>query len=198
MKNFRLKNAILILAAAVMFSACEEDDTDSGKLEVVTEQVAATSYTEWVYFSFSEGKIVDVTDPKTSTNWDIGLKRNNFRTNSGASGNGLGGALDTESVDFDSYFEAPETGYSVDVEIQAFDFNTMEYYTTTANEVLDTWGAFTDDMPPTFIPSNKVFVVKTADGKFVKMIILSYYGADGSGYITFKYVYQPDGSAILE
>lgn len=198
MKNFRLKNAILILVAAVMFSACEEDDTDSGKLEVVTEQVAATSYTEWVYFSFSEGKIVDVTDPKTSTNWDIGLKRNNFRTNSGASGNGLGGALDTESVDFDSYFEAPETGYSVDVEIQAFDFNTMEYYTTTANEVLDTWGAFTDDMPPTFIPSNKVFVVKTADGKFVKMIILSYYGADGSGYITFKYVYQPDGSAILE
>ena len=35
--------------------------------------------------------------------------RNNFRTNSGASGNGLGGAFDAGVVDFDTYIVAPET-----------------------------------------------------------------------------------------
>lgn len=201
MKNFRLKNTILILAAIIMFSACDDDETEptsSDKLEVITKQVEATSYTDWVYYSFSEKAVVNVTDPKTETNWDIGLKRNNFRTNSGASGSGLGGAYDAGIIDFDSYIAAPETGYTVDVELQAFDLNTMEYYTTTANEVLDTWGEFTEDMPPTFNTSNNVFAVQTADGKFVKMIVQSYYGANGSGYITFKYVYQADGSTNLE
>lgn len=194
MKKFKLKNAILVIAAVVMFSACDDDDD---KAEAMTTMVEATSYTEWVYFSFSEGKVVNVTDPKTETNWDIGLKRNNFRTNSGASGSGLGGALDVEVTDFNGYIAVPTAGYSVDVELQAFDLNTMEYYTTTANEVLDTWGEFTDAMPPTFNTSDKVFAVKTADGKYVKMIVQSYYGAEGSGYITFKYVYQSDGSHIF-
>lgn len=196
MKNFRLKNAILIIAAVIMFSACEDDDDNNNP--AVTKQVAAISYTNWVYYSFSEDAVVVVTDPKTETNWDIGLMRNNFRTNSGASGNGLGGAFDAGVVDFDTYIVAPETGYSVDVDIQAFDLNIQEYFPTTANTVIGTWGDFSEGMPPTFILTDKVFAVKTADGKYVKMIVQNYYGTNGSGYITFKYVYQPDGSTNLE
>jgi hypothetical protein len=202
MKNFKLKNAVLIIAAVVMFSACDDEDPiDSSKLDVVTEQVAATSYTDWVYYSFSEGTIVDVTDPKTETNWDIGLRRNHFSTNSGSSGNGAGGVFDAGVVDFNTYFEAPETGYTVDDTVQNMDLTTIPFptmYSIAGNSVLETWGVFTDEQPPTFIPSNKVFVVKTADGKYVKMIVQSYYGAEGSGNITFKYVYQPDGTAKLE
>ena len=199
MKNFRLKNAILILAAVVMFSACDDDDDITPG--AITTQVEATSYTEWVYFSFSEKAVVNVTDPKTETNWDIGLRRNHFSTNSGSSGNGAGGVYDAGVVDFDTYFEAPETEYTVDDTVQNMDLTTIPYptmYSIAGNTVLETWGTFTDEQPPTFIPSNKVFVVKTADGKYVKMIIQSYYGAEGSGYITFKYVYQPDGSTKLE
>ncbi|NOQ27919.1 MAG: hypothetical protein GQ564_21360 [Bacteroidales bacterium] len=197
MKNFRLKNAIFIIAALLMFSACDDDTPTIG----ATTMVEATSYTEWVYFSFSEGKIVDVTDPKTETNWDIGLRRNHFSTNSGSSGNGAGGVFDAGVVDFDAYFEAPETEYTVDDTVQNMDLTTIPFptmYSIAGNTVLETWGVFTEEQPPTFIPSNKVFAVKTADGKYVKMIIQSYYGADGSGYITFKYVYQSDGSTNLE
>lgn len=196
MKNFKFKNAILIIVALLLLSACEKDeDNNSGNLEAVTTMVEAISYTDWVYYSFSEGAEVSVSDSKTSTNWDIGLMRNHFRTNSGSSGIGSGGALDVGVVDFDSYLEAPETGFTVDDTIQAFDFSTMSYLPVAANTVLETWGTFTEAQPPTLVPSNGIFVVKTADGKYVKMIVQNYYGTEGSGYITFKYVYQPNGTA---
>ncbi|MDA3952507.1 MAG: HmuY family protein [Bacteroidales bacterium] len=199
MKNFKIKNAIMIIATVIIFGACEKDETvDPVALESVTVMVEATSYYDWVYFSFTTGDIVEVTDPATSTSWDIGLKRNHFSTNSGSSGNGAGGAFDAGVVDFDTYFEAPETGYTVDDSIQAFDFAIMTYVSSAANTVLETWGTFTEEQPPTLEPSNKVFVVKTAEGNYVKMIVQNYYGTEGSGYITFKYVYQPDGSTNLK
>ena len=74
----------------------------------------------------------------------------------------------------------------------------MEYNAEPGNTLLETWGEFTDDMPPTLVPSNKVFVVKTADGKYDKIIVQNYYGTDGSGYVTFTYVFQPDGSVNLK
>ena len=199
MKNFRFKNVMMIIVALTIFSACDKDDNnDSEKLEAVTVLVDATSYTDWVYYSFSENTEVVVTDPATSTNWDIGLMRNLFRTNSGSSGNGDGGALDAGVVDFDTYVLAPETGYVVDDSIQAFDFATMEYSGVAANTVLETWGTFTEEMPPVLEPGNNVFVVKTAVGNYAKIIVQNYYGTEGSGYITFKYLYQPNGSTKLE
>lgn len=198
MKKLRFKNAILIIVALMIFSACEEDEKNDPGTETITTMVEATSYTDWVYYSLPESKVVDVTDPKTSTNWDLAFMRNHLRTNSGSSGNGAGGALDAGVVDFDSYILAPETGYAVDDSIRAFDFASMEYHKVAANTVLETWGTFTEDMPPVLEPANKAFVVKTALGKYAKIIILNYYGNEGSGYITFKYLYQADGSAKLE
>jgi len=199
MKNLKLKTIILIIAALMIFNACDDNEkNDLSKPETITTMLEATSYTDWVYFSLSENKVVDVSDPATSTNWDIAFMRNHLKTNSGTSGNGEGGALDAGVIDFDSYVMAPEIGYAIDDSIQAFDFATMEYHNVAANTVLETWGVFTEDMPPVLEPSNKVFAVKTAIGNFAKIIFLNYYGNEGSGYITFKYVYQPDGSAKLE
>jgi len=41
-------------------------------------------------------------------------------------------------------------------------------------------------------------VVKAADGKYAKMIVQNYYGTDGSGFVTFTYAYQADGSTNLK
>ena len=60
--------------------------------EYTLVDIDASSYTEWVYFSFSTGEIVDVEDYENSSDWDLGVMRNHFRTNSGQSGNGFGGA----------------------------------------------------------------------------------------------------------
>jgi hypothetical protein len=51
----------------------------------------------------------------------------------------------------------------------------------------------------------RVVLIKTADGKFAKMEILSYYkdapaapdATSPSRYFTFRYLYQPDGSRKL-
>lgn len=198
MKNLKLKTVLIVTLALTAFSACEDETDDLGVLEEITNMVEATSYTDWVYFSLSENKVVEVTDAENSTDWDLGFMRNHIRTNSGTSGNGNGGALDAGAIDFDSYTTAPESGYTVDESVQAFDFATMEYSPVAANTILELWGTFTDEMPPILEPSNKVFVVKTADGKYAKIIVMNYYGTEGSGYITFKYKYQPNGSTNLE
>lgn len=198
MKEIKLKSFIIVIAATLALQACNKEGNDPLVPEVVTVTVPATSYTDWVYYSFSEDTIVDVIDPEGSTMWDIGLMRNHIRTNSGTSGNGDGGAYDAGVIDFDLPLIAPETEYVVDDSVQIFSMITMEYSNVAGNTVLETWGAFTDDMPPVFEPSNRVFVVKTALGNYTKVTFLNYYGTEGSGYITFKYLYQPDGSATLK
>jgi hypothetical protein len=48
------------------------------------------------------------------------------------------------------------------------------------------------------VPKPLVYVVRTHDGKYAKMHILSYYCANKSaGCLTFEYVYQGDGSPRL-
>ena len=143
-------------------------------------------------------KLTEITDPATSTSWDLGFLRNHVRTNSGSSGSGQGGSYDAGMTDFDAFTEVSESGYVVDDSIPAFDFAIMQYVSLAASTVLETWGTFTEEQPPTLELSNKVYAIKSADGKYAKIIFLNYYGTDGSGFVTFKYVYQADGSINLE
>lgn len=198
MKNRSIKLLSLAAALIVLFSSCDDNTDEPVVLETITTEVTATSYTDWVYYSLSQDTIVAVTDPATSNAWDLGFMRNHIRTNGGSSGNGNGGVLDAGVVDFDAYSAAPETGYLVDDSVSAFNMTTMEYSNIAASSVLETWGAFNDAMPPVFTTTNKVFVIKTAEGKYAKVMFMSYYGSTGSGQITFKYVYQPDGSLKLK
>lgn len=47
--------------------------------------------------------------------------------------------------------------------------------------------------------SEHVFVIKTANGKYVKMQVEGFHDKEGkSGYVAFRYVYQPDGSPKFE
>jgi hypothetical protein len=47
-------------------------------------------------------------------------------------------------------------------------------------------------------PKSFVYLVRTHDGKYAKMRILSYYCVNKSaGCLTFEYVYQGDGSTNL-
>ncbi|MDY0392796.1 MAG: HmuY family protein [Candidatus Bipolaricaulis sp.] len=198
MRHTKLSTVITI-ATLITFSACEKkasNNTDT--LKPITTMVAATSYTDWVYYSLSENRVIEISDPATSTNWDIALMRSHFRTNSGTSGNGNGGAFDAGVVNFDTYIQAPETGYVVDSTIQSFNFLTMDSTEVAANTVLENWGSLSEEMPPVFTPNNKVFAIKTATGNYAKIIILSYYRTSESGNVTFKYLYQPNGSRVLE
>ena len=56
----------------------------------------ATSYEKWVYYSFEKGAIVEVSSPETDLGWDIAFQRWYVKTNSGTSGKGKGGAINTK------------------------------------------------------------------------------------------------------
>ena len=64
-----------------------------------TVYINASSFVDWAYFSFETNSEVNIVDPETSLDWDLAFKRNHIKTNSGLSGQGLGGAyVDTSST----------------------------------------------------------------------------------------------------
>jgi len=190
---FKRVGIFLTLVVFGFFLGCKRE---APAPEVVEFMVDASSYENWAYFSFEKGDTVRPSDPENSLDWDLKFQRYRIGTNSGTSGPGEGGAVNVGKVDFDSYDEAPESGYVEDT-IMTFTGHEGEYERS-CNPVLLGWYEMVG-MPPTFYPTDSVYVVKTADGKYAKVQFLDYYYYDAegnrhSGYISFKYVYQPDGS----
>jgi hypothetical protein len=189
----------LILLGVILVTACDKKNpvnrpTDEGVGRELT--IDASNTTEWVYFNFSSGETVTVENPANSMDWDLGLRRYHLSTNSGTSGSGKGGAIDMGKVRFEEVSTAPTANYAVDDSIayQTHGGGTSMY---SENPVLKNWATM-EGMPPTFVPSDHIYCVKTADGKYVKLWLKSYYDAEGnSGHITIKYYYQPDGSTDL-
>ena len=145
-------------------------------------------------FDFDTGMETD-----SETDWDIAFRATDIIVNGGSSmgtideptRNGDGGAYiamgtmaDVTEVDVSMFFQDSENGYAI------MSGSGNGWYTYTG--------------PPTFLvtpTAGRILVFKTADGKFAKVEILSYYqGApdspdaftDQSRYYTFNYVYQPN------
>ena len=145
-------------------------------------------------FDFDTGMETD-----SETDWDIAFRATDIIVNGGSSmgtideptRNGDGGAYiamgtmaDVTEVDVSLFTQDSENGYAI------MSGSENGWYTYTG--------------PPTFLvtpTAGRILVFKTADGKFAKVEILSYYqGApdspdaftDQSRYYTFNYVYQPN------
>lgn len=202
---------VVALSAVVAFaSSCSDDDNGGGdvtgeKLEVKTVTLSRkTDYgNDWIYYSFKEGKEVTVEESKHTTDltWDVAFNRYNVRTNSGESGSGKGGALDTKKTDITLIETVPSGTFTEDEKGEITASFTGEGITTvesTLNKLLGEAIVFAGP-PPTYTPNDHVYIVKTADGKYAKFTIESFYNDEGvSGFLTFKYAYQPDGSTNLK
>ena len=209
-----LKFGLYLLIISFMgscFTACSNDDDKDEEQKVKTffegtVKVDAKSYTDWVYFSFNEKKVVEVSDFANDQNWDLGIHRADFRTNGGKSGKGACEVKDMGVVDFASFTSIPTDGYVKDADIKIINSPKMPptYVATVGNVPLTYYtegspmskqkvkhpGAFNfDDDNFTYIPTNKVFIVKSADGKsYAKLIFTAY----NSGVIDFKYQITTD------
>ena len=196
-KTFSIYLAVISLIFLVV--GCEKDKDDPDPTPGIGKELVidASSKTNWVYFSFSIGDTLTVNDPGNSLEWDIGLKRYRFKTNSGTSGSGQGGAVNMGKVSFNSVIEAPESGYAVDDSVTFQVHGGEKKYSV--NPVLLGWETM-EGMPPTFVPTDSIYVVKAADGKYAKVWFKGYYHPteSTSGYITLQYLYQPDGSRYLK
>jgi len=199
-----------VMAGMMLFStSCKKDDTpDAPQASSVKEvkELNASSQTEWTYFSFSEGKQVVVTNPRTSNNWDIAFNRYNVKTNGGTSGIGGVEVVNTGSKDFDAVTQYPGVGYQKDEEVTTYGRpkegqTTPTVITNSVNKAItgtvmnpDPKGFYNYTPPaqgsntPHINLTKYVYVIKTTKGNYVKIQITEYTNSKGeTGYLTFKY-----------
>jgi hypothetical protein len=153
----------------------------------VVYTVDARSEDMWMYFDFSRGSVVPVDNPQTE-DWDLSIRRHVIRTNGGVTNpHGQAALLAIEGQDFSAVTSVPEkTEFVSDVR------NKKHMYPY--NPVVDKWYnySYTTHI---LVPKPIVYLVRTQDGKYAKMRIVSYYcKGDISGCMTIEYVYQGDGS----
>ncbi|WP_221390384.1 HmuY family protein [Dyadobacter sp. NIV53] len=137
----------------------------------------------YAYFSLETGKDVTADEAKT-TKWDLAFSKTTIAVNGGTSGPGQGAAQVLEQP-FEMIKNAPKDGYKMDGEagnaIPGGSGNSWYKYDMSVHAILPIVG--------------RTIVVKTAEGKFAKIEIISYYkGApedvptEESSYFTFRYV----------
>lgn len=143
------------------------------------------STNQYTFFSLRDNAIVLSYDnpdraDSTSTAWDIGFRGTSLIANGGSSSPGDGGIQVIEGI-FEEITVAPTGGYEP---------STSDWYTyDMTNHVMN----------PT---PGRVVMVRTADGRYAKIRILSYYQdapenptlQDPARYYTFEYIFQSDGS----
>ncbi|SKC60984.1 HmuY family protein [Ohtaekwangia koreensis] len=197
-------NVALLFFAFVLITSCDDDDENEvTKLEATaTVDLDAVSSSKFTLFSFEDNAVVANTD-SISTKWDIGFRGTTIILNGGTSGPGLASGQIVSGI-FDELLEAPATGYASDSESKAIT-GSGGWYTYTGTTAVPNHA---------ILPiAGKVLVLKTADGKYVKMEIISYYKGNpdtttstfadlntrpASRYYTFNFIYQPDGTTNFE
>ena len=136
----------------------------------------------YIYFSLATKKDIPGADAK-SKSWDIAFSKTTIAVNGGTSGPGQGGAIVLEKP-FDTITEAPKEGYKSDGDagfaIPGGSGNSWYKYDMSVHAILPIIG--------------RTILIKTAEGKFAKLEIISYYkGApedvptEESSYYTFRY-----------
>jgi HmuY protein len=205
MKHVSKLHVTILLFSVLTFTSCDEDD-ESPVVQLEASTVAdlnAVSTKNFTLFSFADGSTVANTDSAT-TKWDIGFRGTTIILNGGTSGPG-NAAGQTVSGVFEEILEATADGYAVDGETKAI-VGSGGWYTYTGE-------AATGPKHAILPNAGKILMLKTADGKYVKMEILSYYQGNpntttaefadlttrpASRYYTFRFIHQSDGTTNLE
>lgn len=197
-----MKKIIYALIAIGLFAACKKTDTKV-PIQAQVFEINSTNSTSWKYFSFSKNDTITVTNPATSTEWDLAFQRYRIRTNSSLTGAGQGSAANSyqkSQTGFDALKVVPDTStFTADESIQIA--IQQGYATYLVNPQLYTWFSLElgGASGTQIVPTDYVYFVKTATGKYAKVWFKSYYNSSNlSGYVTFEYKYQPDGSKNIE
>jgi HmuY protein len=145
---------------------------------------------QWTFFDFSRGSVVEVPH-QFGVEWDLAFQRHKILANGGATNpKGRAAILNLGAVGFDKALEAPAEGYIEDT-IASINPETI----ITENLAIKAWYHY-NFLTHVLQPKPNVYAIRTADGKYAKMRLVSYYcdGGQASGCFTIEYVYQGDGS----
>ena len=188
---------ILSVVGGLSLTACEKEKGEETILSVTKDvkMLNATSYQKWVYYSFEKGAVVEVSSPETDLSWDIAFQRWYIKTNSGTSGKGKGGAINTKKTDWNKVVYASPFGYKEDA------IGTLNGWDIIKNVETKKEGSFSQEasLYVTYISGgkyenrNEVYLLKTAEGKFVKIQFYDYVNERlKGGYPSFRYKISND------
>jgi len=188
-----LAGAFLLLVASLLIGSFTTPEFPPYPLTVPPARLAAVgdslvgpaTYTldasrgdSWRHFHFARNAVVDSAGVGAGAGgtWDIAFRRNHVIAAPGA------GVLDLGLVAFDSVVEVPASGYAV-----------TTFGADTVNPGVGKWYAYS--MLSHLLTSKRhVYAVRTVDGRFAKLEILSYYCRDvGAACYTIRYAFQGDG-----
>lgn len=206
----------LLAVSSIAFVRCSDDETTPKQVVSTTfpnlpadpgtgfnpdtgQPIGTTG--KFTFFSFESGEIVPNADSATA-NWDLGFRATTIIVNSATSGPGTTQVQLVNGI-FDELAEAPVDGYVSDNDpspIAGAPNANLAIPTGSGNG----WYNASQGPPPTIITpiAGRLIVVKTSDGRYAKMEILSYYedapanptGVEPARYYTFRYVYQPNAT----
>lgn len=146
-------------------------------------------------FSFANNAIVANAD-SASNKWDVGFRGTTIIVNGGAIRTGQGGAFIYTGL-FDELKEVPATAIFAQDNAP-----TSLAIPTTSGMGWYNYNPMTMIITPI---AGRVLVIRTGDGKFAKMEILSYYKDSPTTitlttpqrHYTFRYIYQPNGTKVF-
>lgn len=209
--NLRLnlmKWACVVLALAAV--ACDDDkkktlpggETTEGER---TRTFFSNDYASgWKYFSFKKGDFIETpAKPNESLDWDVAFNRYYVKTNSGTSGKGKGGCIDSEETGFDAVTVDKNAAFTVDDSLSIM--TTMgkngkdSYNPEIECEGSNSW-AWYKYMEGVWYYNHHVFIFRSADGQNCAKVIFDTYKDQmgNSGHITFRYIYDGEQDADIE
>ena len=207
LKSNLMKWACLVLALAAV--ACD-DDKKKGPAGGTTEGERTRTFVSgdyasgWKYFSFKKGDFIETpAKPNESLDWDVAFNRYYVKTNSGTSGKGKGGCIDSEEKNFDAVTADKNAAFTVD--------DSLNIMTTMGKNGKDSFNpeiecegsnswAWYQYKEGVWYYNHNVFIFRSADGQNCAKVIFDTYKDQmgNSGHITFRYVYDGEQDADIE
>ena len=157
-------------------------DPIDGAPRAHTIEVDASASGEWAYVDLSDASVVSPADAPADAGWDLGLSRTMLRTNSGTSGPGAGGAIDTGEADPAAVIAIPADGWIADDERPVPGPPGSPTYS--GNGALEGWYDY-DPSTHAVTPRATTFLVRLADGSAGRMRITGWTG----GRFTLEWTY---------
>ncbi len=158
--------------------------------------IDATDYTLWHYIDFESMEVTALpTDAEAPAQWDVAIHRYDAKTNGGA-------VCETGATSFyslrnfvkpgaEAYVEDVWTTSTIVTDMSTMADGYLGYAESYYNAELSRWlDVDKSQMPPIYTPSNKVYMLRMADGREAALRLDNFMDASGvKGFMTIQYIY---------